>query len=215
MTEEVKRVLSMLHSNKSKEIQKKGIKKALEIEDIGIFFDIKFFGNFLYFENCAHVISTKTDIELEPYISEMMEWIEDLNIPGAITILDRLNRMQGERLKDYFLKRVREAIILDNDEGLRMLDILSNLLPNHSLAIELSESEKTILEKHYEEPGWWDFYSEDDLKENLANLYELKKDDRFKMTQIDKTIEFYTEMLADIQKNREGNTIDTNNVNGQ
>ena len=45
-------------------------------------------------ENCALVIARKTDSELEPYITELLEWLQDMNWPGAFCVLHRLGNFK-------------------------------------------------------------------------------------------------------------------------
>lgn len=52
-------------------------------------------------DNCAKVLSMKTNAELEPYMIELMEWIQDMNWPGAFCILERLKAMQTEQLFEH------------------------------------------------------------------------------------------------------------------
>lgn len=40
--------------------------------------------------NCAKILSDKSDEELSPYLPELFRWLKDLNWPGAICIYDRL-----------------------------------------------------------------------------------------------------------------------------
>lgn len=41
-------------------------------------------------DNCALVLAQKTDDELNPYLLQLLEWIQDLNWPGATIIHERL-----------------------------------------------------------------------------------------------------------------------------
>jgi hypothetical protein len=41
-------------------------------------------------DNCANIICEKSDKELEPYLMQLLEWIQDLNWPGAMRIFNRL-----------------------------------------------------------------------------------------------------------------------------
>ena len=42
--------------------------------------------------NCALIIAEKSDEELRPYLAELMEWLQDMNWPGAFCIQDRLRK---------------------------------------------------------------------------------------------------------------------------
>lgn len=53
--------------------------------------------------NCAKILSDKSDEELSPYLPELFRWLKDLNWPGAICIYDRLIISEDE-LFEYELK---------------------------------------------------------------------------------------------------------------
>ena len=73
---------------------------------------------------------SKSDSVLEPYLDEILKWLQDLNWPGASIILNRLKNYSGEKLKKPFLKCFTKAINLNNEHGLMWLDYLSELLDN-------------------------------------------------------------------------------------
>ena len=63
-------------------------------------------------ENCAIIISQKTDEELFPYLIKLFEWIQDLNWPGAYLIYDRLFSIQNDKLFfsfEYALRKSKET----------------------------------------------------------------------------------------------------------
>ena len=104
---------------------------------------------------CAEVLCEKSDQELEPHLSALLAWLEDLNWLGALTILDRLKRFSGEKLKAPFLDRVAQATAMHNEEGLRWLDYLSELLDNESLKAELPTEVAEMLTRHYQNWAFW------------------------------------------------------------
>ena len=53
-------------------------------------------------ENCAAILAKRSDEELSYYLVELLEWLQDLNWPGALVILDRLKAFSGEKLKKLF-----------------------------------------------------------------------------------------------------------------
>lgn len=55
-------------------------------------------------DNCAKILSEKTNEELAPYLIELMEWLRDMNWPGALCIFDRLKKMEGELLFERLYK---------------------------------------------------------------------------------------------------------------
>ena len=59
-------------------------------------------------EPCAQVIAQRADEELEPYLSLLFEWLQDMNWPGAYIIFDRLAEMPFSLLeKPYAYCRQR------------------------------------------------------------------------------------------------------------
>lgn len=89
--------------------------------------------NAFVWECCAKVLSEKTDEELQPYLYKLLEWLMDLNWPGALVILDRLKCFSGSKLLLPFSACIESAKSLNNDEGNRWLYYLYELLENASL----------------------------------------------------------------------------------
>ena len=75
------------------EIQAKGISLARNIETVIPFIQpLTPEHNKNVWENCAVIIAEKSDEKLKPYLVELLEWLQDMNWPGAFCILDRLQR---------------------------------------------------------------------------------------------------------------------------
>ena len=89
-------------------------------------------------------------------MEKLIDWLQDLNWPGAITIMNRLKSFSDEKLEIPFLKFVNNATKLKNkEEGLMWLDYLSELLDNDKLKKRLPNEVVEILYKHYHNWGWW------------------------------------------------------------
>lgn len=43
-------------------------------------------------ENCAIIIAEESDDKIRPHLIKLLEWLQDMNWPGAICIKDRLLR---------------------------------------------------------------------------------------------------------------------------
>lgn len=86
-------IMSLLDWNNSVAGQVKGIKLAENVENINVFLQPcnKSYSKNVW-DNCAKILSTRTDEELSPYLVELLEWLQDLNWPGAFCILDRLQK---------------------------------------------------------------------------------------------------------------------------
>ena len=47
-------------------------------------------------ENCARALYEISDERLEKHLPSLLEWLEDLNWPGALIILERLKKFSGK-----------------------------------------------------------------------------------------------------------------------
>ena len=84
-------IMGLIDWNKSINDQVKGIEMAKDVENINVFLQPcnKNYNKNVW-ENCAKILSEKTDEELSPYLVELLEWLQDLNWPGALCIVNRL-----------------------------------------------------------------------------------------------------------------------------
>ena len=99
-------------------------------------------------ENCAIVIAEKSDETLENYLFLLLEWLQDMNWPGAFVILKRLKQYQKvERLTLSVSYSVKKAIASDDSIW---LSNIADLLDNQALSTVLSEDCRAILQKHYQ-----------------------------------------------------------------
>ncbi len=98
-------LLKMLSEKNTDEIQQKGLELARQVKTVSIFvqpastqigMDI--------WENCAKVLSERTDQELEPILGRLFGWLRDATLPGAIIIAKRLNAFAQS---DQFSYRLR------------------------------------------------------------------------------------------------------------
>ena len=86
-------MMDMLDWHMPPEIQAKGISLARNIETVIPFIQpLTPEHNKNVWENCAVIIAEKSDEKLKPYLVELLEWLQDMNWPGAFCILDRLQR---------------------------------------------------------------------------------------------------------------------------
>lgn len=101
-------------------------------------------------ENCAKVICEKTDEELNSYTYEMLEWLQDINWPGAFLIMERLEKMDPQLFVYDVIYKVKQALLLKDNEWLGWM---SYLIKNKKFYDALSEEKKyqKILKRYYEE----------------------------------------------------------------
>ena len=86
-------IMDMLDWHMSSEIQSKGITLARNAETIIPFIQpLTPKHNKNVWENCAVIIAEKSDENLKPYLVELLEWLQDMNWPGAFCILSRLQK---------------------------------------------------------------------------------------------------------------------------
>mgnify|MGYP000316129720 CR=1 FL=1 len=90
---DIEEIMDMLDWNQPLEIQKQGIALAKSMNTIVPFIQPltpKYSKN--VWHNCALIISCENDEVLKPHLSELLEWLQDMNWPGAFCILNRLQR---------------------------------------------------------------------------------------------------------------------------
>ncbi|MBE6642524.1 MAG: DUF5071 domain-containing protein [Ruminococcaceae bacterium] len=153
----INEIYKMMDWKNSPDIISKGINLAKEIDDLSLL--IMPSASVSVWEYCADILYEKEDLLLEPYLPSLLEWLEDLNWPGAMVIAKRLMVFSGKKLKQPFIDRYNYAVNLNNTEGLLILDKLSILFENEELKEELPKEIIEVLQKHYHNPGWWDVES--------------------------------------------------------
>lgn len=84
----IDKIFEYLSWDNSNEIQKRGIELASNINNLSVL--IMPIESKSIWENCAKVLISKSDEELELYFVELFEWLKDMNWPGAYLIYDRL-----------------------------------------------------------------------------------------------------------------------------
>lgn len=92
-------IMDLLDWNNSIEDQEKGLKLAKDVKCINVFLQpgCELYGKNVW-DNCAKILSARSNEELSPYLIELMEWLQDMNWPGAFCILERLKGMVDEPL---------------------------------------------------------------------------------------------------------------------
>lgn len=88
---DITEIMDMLDWHMPAEIQTEGISLARNIETIIPFIQpLTPKHNKNVWENCAVIISERSDEEIKPHLPELLEWLQDMNWPGAFCILNRL-----------------------------------------------------------------------------------------------------------------------------
>jgi len=141
-------IMDMLDWNNSAEIQQKGIELAHSVESINVFvLPANPRSSKNVWGNCAKILSDKPDEKLNPYLSQLLEWLEDLNWPGASIILDRLKKYCDVQWLSFELViYVKRAVATKSHVW---LSNLAELLDNEKLKAMLPEDIQEILQKYY------------------------------------------------------------------
>ena len=127
-------IMDMLDWNQPPAVQEKGRQLAKNIRYINVF--LQPLGKNLW-DNCAIILSERSDEELRPYLSDLLEWILDRNWPGASCIWGRLKQYADNEWFNYMMSEsIREATALQ-EEGW-----LNNLL---ELAEERQADQRAVL----------------------------------------------------------------------
>ena len=91
-------IMSLLDWNNDMAEQERGIMLARDVKCFNVFFQPRCFsyGKNVW-DNCARIISERSDNELLSHLSELMMWLQDMNWPGAFCILERVKKMKNDR----------------------------------------------------------------------------------------------------------------------
>ncbi len=118
-------IMELIDWNNSIEEQALGIRLARDVKCINAFLQPGSPYGKNVWDNCAKILSERTNEELAPYLIELMEWLQDMNWPGAFCILDRLKKMTGDSLFEYlYNSSLKYAKVLEDDvweSNLKML----------------------------------------------------------------------------------------------
>jgi len=150
---DIQYIYQMLNKKSAPKIQEEGFALANTIDDLSLL--IMPPAPPSVWESCAQILFEKPDEVLEPYLDRLLEWLQDLNWPGAAVILSRLKTVSGGKLKRLIVDRVTDANNLKNEEGMMWLDNLSELLDNTELKELLPTAIVETLQKHYKNTGFW------------------------------------------------------------
>ena len=150
MSVDIDTLFEMMDEGQPVEVQEEALREARKIKSLSVFMQPIEYG--WSWENCAKVICEKTDEELNKYTCEMLEWLQDINWPGAFLIMERLEKMEPQFLVHAVGYQVKQAILLKDNEW---LTYMSYLLKNKKLYDAFSENKKCqkILKRYYE--SYW------------------------------------------------------------
>ena len=105
---DIDRIFEMLSCDNDLVIQQQGIELAKNIRHLSVL--MRPVESKLIWENCAKVLASKCDNELEFYIIYLFEWLKDMNWPGADIIYRKLKSMPIHFIKQGYLICYKTAI---------------------------------------------------------------------------------------------------------
>lgn len=140
----INQLFEMLSSDSPVEIQNRGIEEAENIKYLSIFFQpVEDKG---VWENCAKVVSKKTDAVLKDYLIWMFEWLQDANWPGFFVIYDRIKQMDAEFVLPAYIYTINKAM---RSEDENWLDYLAGIAENPKIFAGLPVEYQMLMKKHY------------------------------------------------------------------
>ncbi len=89
-------IFGYLSWNNAPEVQSMGIEMAKKIKFLSVL--IMPIEDKSVWENCAKVLASKSDDELDRYFIKLFEWIKDMNWPGADIIYRRLSLVPSQKI---------------------------------------------------------------------------------------------------------------------
>ena len=120
------------------------VENKFEKKDENIEFWIQPDGYKYSWDNCARVIIEKKDKELAPYMSLLLKWLQDLNWPGALLVLERLKHVEPKFIIRDLEKTINEAT---QNNDLAWIEFLSELTESKTILEGLDENvKKTLLD---------------------------------------------------------------------
>ena len=126
---DIDKIMDMLDWNNPPEVQEEGRALAREVRCINVFLQPGHPGHVKnVWDNCAIILSERSDQTLRPYLYELFKWLEDMSWPGAICVYNRLKSYHRNDMFEYVLDEcINEAKALDMENWLSIL--MSFVLP--------------------------------------------------------------------------------------
>ena len=122
-------LFDMLSWNSDEETQKKGIELAKSVKCFSVFLQPRGLEHSKdVWENCAKVLASHSDETLKCCLQELLEWLVDMNWPGAEITLQRLIKFEDSGFLSIFIEHgVKEALVCDDQVWLgNMAALLEN-----------------------------------------------------------------------------------------
>lgn len=143
---DINELFENLSWNSDKECQLKAIEEAVDIKFLSIF--MQPIEDKSVWENCAKIISARSDTELEHYLVEMLEWLQDSNWPGYDIIYERIYKIPGYLLSCSYSICLNNALHMKDEQWLINL---SGLKTKKDLYELLSDGHKNLVDEYYKQ----------------------------------------------------------------
>lgn len=139
-------IMYLIDERRSKYEQDRGIAMAQNIKCLKAFFQ-PFSSQYSksVWHNCALIICKHTDNELNPYLIDMLLWLQDSNWPGADTILHRLREFQDVKLLSVLINSMVPALVAIDEHS--WLESIATLLENRHLCQAIDQNTLKLLEQ--------------------------------------------------------------------
>ena len=114
---DIDEIMKMLDWNNTAETQEQGRELTKKVECINVFIQPthRKYGKNVW-DNCAIILSEKSDAELETFLYGLFHWLDDMTCPGAKTIIERLFKYKTTQKFNYIMNDCIEDAIKLNDE---------------------------------------------------------------------------------------------------
>lgn len=146
MKVDINELFEMISWNSSEEIQRQGIEEGKKVKYLSVLFQPV--EDKSVWENCAKIICERSDQELDSYLFEMFEWLQDMNWPGFSIIYNRLKEMSPRCIKPGYSYSIKRALLTQDESWLYYL---SGLIENQELYDLLSQEHQILMKEKYEQ----------------------------------------------------------------
>jgi len=131
-------IMSMLDWNQPEDVQEKGRQLAKNVKCINVFLQPLHPGfSKNVWENCAKILSERSDEELTFYLFGLFEWLADINWPGAEIIEKRLKRYgNSEKFLFALNQSIHRATVLKDESWLYSLQRFAEMKKGSAIPID-------------------------------------------------------------------------------
>ena len=117
MERAIEHIFNMMNWNNPEDVQAEGRKIAAETGLIEPFLQpLTPRYNKNVWDNCAAVLAEKSDGELTAYLPQLLEWLQDMNWPGAFCILERLKHYSDKKALDEAIAKTKVKAENEKDD---------------------------------------------------------------------------------------------------